>query len=395
MPLSDTKLRALKPTGKPFKVSDGEGLYAFVTAVGAISFRLAYRFDGKQKTLTFGLYPRTSLRQARQMKDIAKESLAKGIDPGVLSQISTQDKTTFRTVAERWSEIQHHRLDRRYFKILCNRLEADVYPEIGDKAIDTITAPQLVAMLRKIETRGAFETARRVHQMVRAIFRIAIGEGLLSSDPTAAVGQALSPARPKKRMASVEIVDLPDMLARINAYHGDPVTQLGLRMIVHTFVRTKELRLAEWSEFSDLDGPNAIWTIPASKMKMRRDHIVPLTPQVVALLNELRKLNGRFKHVFRGPMAQWDKPMSENTLLYALYRMGYHSRATVHGFRSTASTILNENEFNRDWIELQLAHVDASVRGVYNVALWLPQRRRMMEWWSNYLEPRGLFEDVL
>lgn len=284
------------------------------------------------------------------------------------------------------------------------RLEANVYPAIGRKAINSITPTDLVGMLRKIEERGAVYTGKRVHQLVGSVFRMAVAEGHIATDPSAHIGDALAPTPAPRHRASASAWDLPEIMKAICTYSGDPITRLGLRMIVHTFVRTKELRFAAWGEFHDLEGDGPTWRIPGERMKMRRDHIVPLTPQMLNILADLRAINGDSRYVFRSPTARFDKPMSENTLIFALYRLGYHSRLTVHGFRSTASTILNENDFNRDWIELQLAHVDVSVRGIYNSALYLNQRRKMMEWWSEYLEPsitvrprqvKEQFDDIL
>jgi integrase len=263
-------------------------------------------------------------------------------------------------------------------------MERDVFPEIGTRTLDAIGAPDVLDVLRKVEARGALDISKRLRQSIGAVFRFAIAEGKARHNPAADVWQALKPRPKVKHFAALRASELPDLLARIRAYDGQHQTRLALLLTLHTFVRTSETRFAAWHEFEDLDGPAPLWRIPASRMKMGREHQVPLSPQVVAILRELREISDG-PYLFPG--AGGRSVMSQNTMIFALYRMGYHSKLTVHGFRSMASTILNEAHFNRDWIERQLAHVeDNEVRGAYNAAEWMPGRREMMAWWSNYLD---------
>jgi integrase len=242
---------------------------------------------------------------------------------------------------------------------------------------------EVLHTIRKIENRGAIESAKRILHMASSVFRYGVATNRCYRDPTVDIRGALRPPRPAKSRKSLPSSELPKFMAKLDTYPGDQLTGLALKLIVLTFVRTGELRFAKWCEFENLGGNGPLWRIPKERMKLRRPHLVPIAPQTLALLDDLQKITGKCEYLF--PAATRSGVISENTLLYALYRMGYHNRATVHGFRTTASTILNEAQFNRDWIELQLAHCDNSIRGVYNGAEWLPGRRRMMAWWANYL----------
>jgi integrase len=263
-------------------------------------------------------------------------------------------------------------------------LDADLLPKLGDKPIAEIQPIEVLDVIRSIEKRDAVEMARRVLQMASAIFRFGVATSRCARDPMADLRGALKAREPVKRRSALRAAELPEFLCKLEAYDGDEMTKLALKLVLLTFVRTSEVRFAEWSEFENLDGAEPMWRIPSERMKMRRPHLVPLAPQVAQVLRDLRKLNGKSRYLF--PAATRSNVISENTMIYALYRMGFHGRATVHGFRSTASTILNQHQFNRDWIEIQLAHSDESVRAVYNAAEWLPRRREMMNWWADYLD---------
>lgn len=389
MALSDVQLRALKPAEKPFKISDSKGLYVLVTPNGSRLWRLAYRFQGKQKLLALGAYPDVSLRAAREGMEAAKDLLSEGVDPGMARKTAKRKKRvadghTFRSVADEWFDSQKARWADSYSGRLRSRLDDDLLAELGDRPIASIEPIEVLDAIRKIEKRGAVEMARRVMQMASAVFRYGVATSRCVRDPTADLRGALKAAGPVKHRSAIAADELPDFMARLEAYDGDILTKLALKLVLYTFVRTAELRFAEWKEFENLDGEEPLWRIPAGRMKMRRVHLVPLAPEAVAVLLQLRPLSGKSGWLFPAPTRS--KVISENTMLYALYRMGYHGRATVHGFRSTASTVLNENHFNRDWIEAQLAHVDGSVRSIYNAAEWLPGRREMMGWWATYLD---------
>lgn len=374
MPLSDTECRNAKGRATPYKLTDGEGMFLMVNPNGSRLWRLAYRFDGKQKTLAFGIYPYVTLAEARAKRLEAKRTLAAGKDPSIKAEAAGE---VFEQVARRWYENKRKRLAASYSGRLIARLEDDVFPCIGSRPIDKIEPLEILAMLRKVEGRGAIETAKRLKQSVSSVFDFAIAEGKAKYDPSASVGAALQPTPKQQHHYTIKPAEVPDLIRRIQAYDGDELTRLALMFCLHTFVRTGEIRFARWSE---IDGD--VWRIPPERMKMGREHLVPLTPSALALLERVKpyEANGL---IFPG---RTGKPMSENSMLYALYRCGFHSRQTVHGFRSLASTILNENDWPSDHIEMQLAHSESNkIRSAYNSAEWLLQRRAMMEWWSAHL----------
>ena len=392
MPLTDAKLRALKPKPAAYKVSDTEGLHILVPPNGSKLWRWAYRSGGKQKVLALGHYPDVSLLDARRGRDDARRLLDQGTDPSQARKLerlkaSTSARNTFQAVAEEWFALNESRWVKTYSSRLRSRLDDDLLPALGNRPIAQIEPLEVLEAVRKIEKRDAIEMAKRVVQMASGIFRYGVATARCSRDPTADLRGALKPAKAPKHRTSLPANDLPPFIQALEAYDGDLVTKLGMKLLVLTFVRTSELRFARWSEFEGLGGQEPIWRIPAARMKMRRDHLVPLAPQAVSVLEALRRRTGNSEYLFPAPTKR--EVISENTLLFALYRMGYHSRATVHGFRTTASTILNEAQFNRDWIEMQLAHFDGSVRGIYNAAEWLPGRRKMMCWWADYIDGKS------
>lgn len=303
--------------------------------------------------------------------------------PSVVPQPTT-DIMTFGDVAEEWFQVNQERWVESYRVRLRSRLDDDLIAIFGPWRISEIRPLDILSAMRRIEDRGAIETAKRILNMASSVFRYAVAIGQCFRDPTADIKGALRPpARPKRRTA-LPAKDIPQFMQALSKYDGEETTKLALRLLIYTFVRTSELRFAKWNEFEGLDGTEPVWRIPAERMKLRRPHLVPLSPQAVAKVRRLYDLNGKKPHLFPAPTRVG--VMSENTLLFALYRIGYHNRATVHGFRSTASTVLNEAQFNRDWIEMQLAHCDSSIRGVYNFAEWMPGRRAMMNWWANYID---------
>jgi integrase len=382
MPLSDPQCRNAKPKEKPYKLADGEGMYLFVQPNGSKLWRMAYRFEGKQKTLAFGAYPYVPLSDARRKRADAKTALAAGRDPG-----QKEEKVeTFASVAKRWYEANAAEWADSHATRVWSRVERDALPAIGHKPVNAIRPPEIVDMLRKVEDRGAIEVAKRLKQAVSAIFRMAIAEGKVDYNPAGDVGDALKPTPRTRHFSTIKAAGVPELVEKIEGYDGEPITRIALLFTLHTFARTNEVRFATWKEVEDLDGKAPLWRIPPERMKMGREHIVPLTPAAVALLRDaVPYREGDF--IFPGE----NGAMSENTMLYALYRLGYHSRQTVHGFRRLASTTLNEAHWNPDWIERQLAHVEENkIRGVYNSAEWLPGRRKMMLWWSDFLEGRAV-----
>lgn len=390
MPLTDTAVRNAKGAERPFKLADGGGLYILVNPDGARYWRLAYRFGGKQKTLAFGKYPEVSLADARDRRVEAKRQLAQGADP---SEVRRAEKRaakiaalrTLETIGREWFEAKEASWAPSYSERLMSRLEADIFPRLGGKPISEIEPPELLEVIREVERRGAIELAKRELQVVGQIFRYAIATGRAKRDPTQDLRGALkSPGRQRHHKA-LPREELPEFLQKLQSYEGDRATGLALDLMLLTFVRTTELRAAEKSEFEKLDGAEPLWRIPPERMKMRFEHLVPLAPQAVLVVRELIGLSGRSRFLFPSPSKEGF--MSNNTMLYALYRMGYHSRATVHGFRGVASTWLNEAGYPEDWIERQLAHDERDqVRAAYNSAQYLAGRRKMMLDWANHLD---------
>jgi len=392
MQLTDLKVRTAKPKALPYKLSDGGGMYLLVTPAGARYWRLDYRFVRKRRTLALGVYPSVTLSNARERREQAKALLARDIDPSTIKRANRHaarlaGENTFEAVARDWLSRQRKKLAPRYSALLLARFEADIFPQIGSRPIADIGAPELLEALRKVERRGVIETARRLRQSCGQVFRYAIATGLAKYDPAAALRGALgSPGRPRGHKA-MPLKEVAAFLKALESYDGDERTRIALRLMVLTFARTTELRSAQWPEFENLEGKEPLWRIPSERTKMKREHLVPLPPQAVALLQELRSLSGSEASPFLFPSPSREGFMSNNTMLYALYRMGYHGRATVHGFRAMASTALNEMGFRPDVIDRQLGHQEKNaVRAAYNRAEYLNERRVMMTHWADYLD---------
>jgi integrase len=386
--LTDPKIRQAKPADKPYKLFDGGGLFLLVQPSGSKLWRLKYRFGGKEKLLAIGIYDKgVSLKRAREERDKARHQLVEGIDPSAVKKEEKhaereQTENTFRAVALDWAETYGARWTESHRHRVVASLEGDAFPALGDLPIKEITPPLVLEVIRAVEYRGALDVASRVLQRTSAVFRYAIQTGRATYNPAADMKGVLKTRKVENR-AAISQSELPDFLKKLDSYPGDPATKLALRLILLTFVRTGELRGARWEEF-DVD--QLEWRIPAERMKMRSPHIVPLSPQALAVVEDLRSLTGQFDLLFPSQRDQ-QKPISENTLLYALYRLGYHKRATVHGFRALASTILNETGFRPDVIERQLAHVERNkVRAAYHRSEYLEERRKMMDWWGAYIE---------
>jgi integrase len=395
MALTDTLIRNAKPKAQVYKLSDGGGMYLLVTPKGARYWRLDYRFAGKRRTLALGVYPTSTLSNARSRREDARAALDKGIDPAAAKKATRRSaklasENTFGAIAREWLENQQNRFVPQYRARILARLEADIFPQIGSRPITDIDAPELLEMLRKVEKRGAIETARRLRQLCGQVFRYAIVTGRAKHDPSADLRGALKSPGQQRGHKAMPLGEVPAFLLALGAYDGDPRTRLALRLMVLTFARTAELRAARWSEIENLAGNDPLWRIPAERMKMKREHIVPLATQALAVLRELRGLPGSETSPFLFPSASRDGCMSNNTMLYALYRLGYHGRATVHGFRAMASTALNEIGFRPDVIERQLAHQEKNaVRAAYNRAEYLNERRAMMKQWADYMDTVG------
>lgn len=392
MALTDMRVRSAQPLDKTYKLADGGGMYLLVNPDGARYWRLDYRFAGKRRTLALGVYPVVTLADARIQRDDTRRLLALGSDPALAKRMGKRaakiaGRDTFEAIAREWLNNQRHRLSSRYCALLLARLEADIFPQIGKQLVGEIEAPELLNVLKTIEKRGAIETARRMRQLCGQIFRYAIAASRAKRDPSADLRGALkSPGRPRGHKA-MPLREVPGFLKSVRSYDGDSQTRIALRLMLLTFTRTTELRASRWVEFENLDGTAPLWRIPAERMKRKLEHLVPLSSQAVSLLRELRALPGSGSSPFLFPSPSREGFMSNNTMLYALYRLGYHGRATVHGFRALASTALNEMGFRPDVIERQLAHQEQNaVRAAYNRAEYLIERREMMNRWASYLE---------
>jgi integrase len=387
MPLTDASCKNAKPKEKAYRLADEKGMYLEVHPNGSKYWRLKYRIDGKEKRLALGVYPETSLGQARQKRAAARDLLDARMDPALAKREQKRltiekNEQTFERIAREWHIKESARWSPGYAAKIMDSFEQDAFPEIGQRPIADIKAKDMLEVLSKIEARGALETASRVKQRCSAVFNYATTKLLMESNPVQPLRGSFSTPAPKNHVR-LSLAELPEFMRKLDAYDGRKLTRLAIKFLAYTFVRTGELRGARWSEF-DLDA--AQWRIPAERMKMKEQHIVPLASQVVAVLQELHTFTGKGALVFPGEKGG-DQLMSENTILFALYRMGYRSKMTGHGFRGIASTALNEMGFHPDWIERQLAHSERDgVRAAYNHAQYLPQRVQMMQHWADYLD---------
>lgn len=385
--LTDKGIKSIKPGPKPQKLSDGEGLHLYVTTKGQKYWRYNYRFQKKQKTLSLGVYPAVTLKEARQKHQDAKKILAEGEDPGFKKKIEKAIRTgladnSFEAVAMEWSGKQNW--SNNYRKKQETRLTKDILPYLGDRIIDQITAKEVLIVCKRVEERGAIETAHRIKQICSLVFRYALGLGLVDSDPGRDLKNALTPIKTKHMAALTDPKEIGGLMRAIHGFTGTPIVGAALIFSAYTFPRPIEIRHAEWSE---IDFDEKLWRIPPEKMKMRRRHIVPLSRQAIETLKEIQPLSGDGKYIFPG-MRGKGSVISENTVNAALRRLGFtQSEQTHHGFRGTASTLLHEQGWDSKVVEMQLSHVDSNdVRRAYNHAKYLPQRTKMMQAWADYLD---------
>lgn len=388
--LTDITLRTVKAREKPYKLADERGLYVLVTKTSK-AFRFDYRFEGKRKTLSFGIYPDVSLRDAREKRDKARSLLAKEIDPGAEKKAAKSAKIEARencleNIAREWYAKFSTKWSASHSEKIIRRLEKDIFPLIGNRPVAEITAPELLQVLRKIESRGATELVHRILQYLGQIFRYAIATGRAVRDPSGDLKGALTPVKVKHRAAIVDSKGASGLLRAIDDYQGAPITAYALQLAPYLFLRPGELRSLEWPE---IDFDRGEIRIPAAKMKMNSPHVVPLSMQAIEILKKIHPLTA-FCSSYVFPSIRSDKrPMSENTINAALRRLGYtKEEMTGHGFRSMASTMLNESgKWSPDTIERQLAHAERNgVRAAYNHAEYMDERRRMMQWWADYLD---------
>jgi integrase len=391
MPLKESEVRTARPRERAYKLYDSEGLFLLVTPSGGKLWRFRYTMAGKEKLLSFGRYPRIGLAAARKLRNAAIEKVQAGEDPAAERRAKRKraevKRRTFRAVALEWRQLHLHEWTPAYAKQILNRLEADVFPKIGNDEISEIKPARMLEVLKAVEARGVLETNRRLKQYCSAIFRYGVASQYCEHDPAAPLKGALkAPPRPKhhKALATSEV---GDFLIRLSAYDGEPETRIAINLAMLMVPRTTELRAALWTEFDALesDKEEGLWRIPAERMKMNTPHLVPLSRQARQLLLELKAITGKSRYLF--PSNNREGFMSNNTMLFALYRMGFHGRTTTHGFRRLFSTEANEHGWNEDWIERQLAHDERNrVRAAYNAAQYLKQRREMLQWWADRLD---------
>ncbi len=387
MALTDTAVRNAKPAEKPYKLTHGKGLYLLVNATGKY-WRFDFRFAGKRKTLALGVYPDVTLATARERRDDARKLLASDTDPSLVMAVNKRARldgaqNTFEAVAREWYAKKLPTWAPTTAQKVIRQLEKDIFPWIGKRPIKDIAAPELLAALRRMESRGALELAHRMREYCGMVFRYAVATGQAERDPSGDLKGALAPVKTKHHASVTDPKKIGELLRAIDGYTGSFMTKCALQLAPLVFVRPGELRTGEWSEF-DLDA--AEWRIPGEKMKMRDKHIVPLSQQAVEILRSIHPLTGSCRYVFPS-VRTTVRPMSENTVNAALRRMGYEKHEmTGHGFRSMASTLLHEQGWPHEAIERQLAHAERNkVSAAYNYAEHLPKRREMMQAWADYV----------
>lgn len=392
MPLTDTAIKNAKPGEKHIKLFDGGGLYLEVSPAGGKWWRLKYRFRGKEKRISLGVYPAVSLKEARNRRDSAKTLIASGVDPGEHKKESKakeeakakEQAMTFEVVGREWHEKRTVNLSPGYRQRVLFRLEKQIFPFIGGKHIAALEPLDILAVARRAEKRGAIAVAHMLVRLMGQVCRYARVAGYAKFDAAAGLSEALLPVRTTHFATITDPKEVGNLLRNINDFQGELSVMYALRIMPYVFVRSTEMRCARWEE---INLESAEWIIPAGRMKMKRPHIVPLSKQVVALLTELLEYSGNGQLLFPGRFSV-TKQISESTLLKALRRIGYTPQEmTIHGFRSMASTILNEQGYRSDVIEAQLAHSDSNtVRAAYNHAVYLDERRKMMQEWADYLD---------
>ena len=396
--LTDRKILNAKSKDKQYKLFDGKGLFIVVHPNGSKYFRWEYTFDEKRKTLALGVYPQTTLKQARYERLEAQKLVIDGSDPvevrrdiksqkkQLLKAKKREDQFSFENVATEWWKKQSRNQTEKHAQEALRSLKNHVFPYIGFKDIDEISLMEVKTLLLDLEAQGKSETAHRIQQRLRSVFQFAIMQEWTERNPAADLQKLLNPVK-KQKMKALPLNEFPIYLQRLDEKNNELhlVTRVALKLVVMLFVRTNELIGARWEE---IDFENATWRIPAERMKLRVEHLVPLPKQALSLLQDIKIITGDSEFVFPGDRNP-KQPMSNNTLLYGgIYRMGYRSRATIHGFRSLASSILNESgKWNPDAIERQLAHSEKDqVRAAYNRAKYLDERRMMMQWYADHLD---------
>ncbi|MGQ7745389.1 tyrosine-type recombinase/integrase [Pectobacterium brasiliense] len=386
MKLNARQVETAKPKEKPYKMADGGGLYLLVKTNGSRYWRLKYRIDGKEKLLALGVYPDVSLADARAKRDEARKGIAGGIDPLEVKkeqkvEREAQVKNTFREIALEWHNMKVKKWSAGYASDILEAFNKDVFPFIGQRPVADIKPLELLNVLKKMEDRGATEKAKKVRQRCGEVFRYAIVTGRAEYNPAPDLTSAMQ-GHESTHYPFLTTEELPAFFKALAGYSGSELMVLAARLLIITGLRTGELRGALWSE---IDTKKALWEISAERMKMRRPHIIPLSTQALAIIEQIRAMTGQFPLLFPGRNDP-SKTMSEASINQVFKRIGYTGRVTGHGFRHTMSTVLHEQGYNTAWIETQLAHVDKNaIRGTYNHAQYLDGRREMLQWYADYM----------
>lgn len=386
MALTELAIKNLKPKDKNYLVSDGGGLSLAVSPSGSKLWRLRYYYQGKEQIMALGKYPLVTLAEARKKRDEARELLEAGKHPAREKKLQKlrkahEGENTFEKIARRWLEMKEDSLNAKYAKQSLARMEQHVFPRIGALPLTEITIPDVVEVVEAISKRGTIETAKRMKQIIAQVFRYSAQRGLCVHNPAADLRDIL-PSPEEKHHACIQLEELPTLLEKIECL-GNNFTKYSIKLLMLTFVRTSELIAAKWEE---IDWDKEQWHIPKERMKMKRPHIVPLSNQSLAILKELQAMTGNKDFIFHSPASK-SNHLSNGTVLIGLRRMGYQNKMTGHGFRTLASTILNERGYRSDAIESQLAHEDEDkIRGAYNRAKYLLERKKMMQEYADYLD---------
>ncbi|MEH5096372.1 tyrosine-type recombinase/integrase [Atlantibacter hermannii] len=396
MALTDIQIKRAKPQDKPYTLNDGQGLSLLINPDGSKGWRFRFRFAGKARLMSFGSYDLVSLAEARERRDTARKQVANGIDPveerkarKLAQQLSTEN--SFEAICREWHANKADRWTVAYREEIIKTFEQDVFPFIGKRPISEIKPLELLEVLRRIEKRGALEKTRKVRQRCGEVYRYAIITGRAEYNPAPDLAIALTVPK-QKHHPFLSAEELSLFIGDLEAYTGSIITKNATKIVMLTGVRTQEMRFATWDE---VDLAKGIWEIPAERMKMRRPHIVPLSIQVIELFKQLKPITGHYPYIFIGRNNR-SKPISKESVSQVIELLGYKGRATGHGFRHSMSTILHEHGFDSAWIEMQLAHVDKnSIRGTYNHAIYLENRRIMLQWYSDKLMEQGNIDGMV
>lgn len=389
LPLTDSKIRALKPAEKPFKKFDGGGLFLLVSCNGSKLWRMKYKapYTNKERLLTFGSYPKTTLQRARELRDEARELIKKGVDPqahkiDVAREEAERTGNTFKLVAQEWLKTKT-RIKEDTKKDIWRSLELHIFPSLGNVSISKIRAQDVVNALQPTKKKGALETVKRVTQRVNEVLNYAVNVGLINANPCIKVYSAFETPKTKNQPA-ITPKEFPEFLKDVERANMGRITRLLFKWQLITMTRSNEAVGAKWEE---IDFQTKVWTVPANRMKMKKEHNIPLPPQAMAILEELKEISISNDFIFPSAINGTKKPMNSQTVNAMIKRVGYGGRLVAHGLRTLASTILNTNQFNPDAIEKALAHTNKdSIRAIYNRADYLEQRRSMMNWWADYID---------